>query len=150
MPSGFYELALRLDQTKCISFSLVYDIDLVCLCIAEYEEIVSGQFHLHTCILRIHWLHTKLASKKMNVANTLVSGAKNFSSLESFSSTAAFNPSVSSIFLPVIVILMMPNPFAVYLIQEVSWFHYIISTKKSNEFYKILCIFYIFIANIHP
>ena len=59
MPSGFYELALRLDQTKCISFSLVYDIDLVCLCIAEYEEIVSGQFHLHTCILRIHWLHTK-------------------------------------------------------------------------------------------
>ena len=59
MPSDFYELALRLDQTKCISFSLVYDIDLVCLCIAEYEEIVSGQFHLHTCILRIHWLHTK-------------------------------------------------------------------------------------------
>ena len=64
--------------------------------------------------------------------------------------TAAFNPSVSSIFLPVIVILMMPNPFAVYLIQEVSWFHYIISTKKSNEFYKILCMFYIFIASIHP
>ena len=46
---------------------------------------------------------------------------------ERLSSTAALSPSVSSIFLPVIVILMLSNPFAVYLIRLKLYHVHIIS-----------------------
>ncbi len=35
------KLALRLNQSVCVTLSLIYDIDLISLSIAEYEEIMS-------------------------------------------------------------------------------------------------------------
>lgn len=53
-------LALWLDQSVSIAFSLVYNIYFIRLCVAEYEEVMSQQFHLYTRIFREHWLHAKL------------------------------------------------------------------------------------------
>ena len=47
------------DQAIRISFSIVNYIYLLGLCIEEYKEIMSQQFHLYTCIFRIHGFNTK-------------------------------------------------------------------------------------------
>ena len=57
-----------------------------------------------------------LSFSTLKVTLTSVSGAKNLSSFPSFSSTADFNPSVISIFLPVIINLMMSNSFTCFII----------------------------------
>ena len=51
---------LRLYQTVGISFSLIYYIDLICLCIAEYIEAVAKKFHLYAGIFGIHGLDVEL------------------------------------------------------------------------------------------
>ena len=57
-----------------------------------------------------------LSFSTLRVTLTSVSGAKNLSSFPSFSSTADFNPSVISIFLPVIIKRMMFNSFSCIII----------------------------------
>ena len=52
-------LKLRLYKTKCVTASLVDNVNLVGLCITEYEEIMSQKLHLNACILRIHGLNAK-------------------------------------------------------------------------------------------
>ena len=49
-------LELRLDQSVGIPLTLVNYIHLISLCITEYEEAVSQQFHLDAGILGIHRL----------------------------------------------------------------------------------------------
>ena len=71
---------------------------------------------------------------------------KTFSSFGSFSSTAAFNPSVSSIFLPVIVISHDAQPLCCVFDTRSIMLYYIIINKKGNEFLIILCIFYIMLC----
>lgn len=53
-------LYFRLDQSVGIALSLVHYIYLICLCVAEYEEVVSQQFHLNAGILGIHGLDIEL------------------------------------------------------------------------------------------
>ena len=55
-----YLLKLRLYKSKCISFSLVNYIYLICCCITEYIEVVSEKIHLDAGFFRIHRLHAKL------------------------------------------------------------------------------------------
>lgn len=71
-------LEFRFYKTKCVATSLVYDIDFVCLCIAEYEEIMSEKFHLYTCVLGIHGLDAKaLGADDADLVLILVSTAVN-------------------------------------------------------------------------
>ncbi len=53
-------MELRLDQAEGSVFSLIDYIDLVGLRIAEYEEIMSEQFHLDAGILGEHRLDPEL------------------------------------------------------------------------------------------
>ena len=55
-----YLLKLRLYKSKCISFSLVNYIYLICCCITEYIEVVSEKIHLDAGFFRIHRLHAEL------------------------------------------------------------------------------------------
>ena len=48
-------LVFLFDQTVGSILSLIYDIDFVCLSIAEYVEVMSEKFHLNAGILREHW-----------------------------------------------------------------------------------------------
>ena len=58
--TGRFILYLRLDQTVSISFSLINNIHLICLCITEYKEVMSKKLHLYTGIFRIHRLDIEL------------------------------------------------------------------------------------------
>ena len=53
-------LQFRFDQTVCAAFSLIYYIHFLCLCIEEYEEIMSQKLHLYAGILRVHGFHIKM------------------------------------------------------------------------------------------
>ena len=58
--TGRFILYLRLDQTVSISFSLINNIHLICLCITEYKEVMSKKLHLYTGIFWIHRLDIEL------------------------------------------------------------------------------------------
>ena len=75
-----------------------------------------------------------LSFSTLKVTMTFVSGVKYFSSLPSFSLTAAFNPSVTSIFFPLMVIFIMPNPFAFK-------FYRFFTSPVSNSNYSNSCLY---------
>ena len=75
-----------------------------------------------------------LSFSTLKVTMTFVSGVKYFSSLPSFSLTAAFNPSVTSIFFPLMVIFIMPNPFALK-------FYRFFTSPVSNSNYSNSCLY---------
>ena len=52
-------LKLRLDQSVSITFTFVNYVNLLCLSIEEYKEIMSKKLHLYACIFRIHWFDSE-------------------------------------------------------------------------------------------
>ena len=52
-------LSLRLYKTVCVALSLIYHINFIRLCIAEYIEVMSKKFHLDAGIFWIHWFDVK-------------------------------------------------------------------------------------------
>ena len=95
-----------------------------CLSITSSTRSIDTYISLLTCSERITCPFAGIVTSifclsfsTLSVTYTSVSGLKNFSSFDSFSSTACLSPSVNSMFFPEIVILMMSNPFIVYLIR---------------------------------
>ena len=58
-------LEFWLDESVCVALSLVYNIDLIRLCVSENIEVMANKIHLDTCVLWIHRLYSELPHQQM-------------------------------------------------------------------------------------